>query len=117
MIWAFGLTLLGLDDTRTTGITVLLLGFAASAVAVVPGFGQLIHGDNAYLAMTSGLGVVALTAGVLVVLISANLALTVLMVVMIVLWAVSTAHHVAQLKGAARTDTGVVRSGSVPRQG
>lgn len=71
----------------------MVLGFAASATAVVPGFNRLIHGSKAYLATTTILGVVALVAGVQVMLTSSGLALTVVIAAMVVLWAISTSHH------------------------
>lgn len=43
-----------------TALAVLALGFVASAVAVVPGLGGLLDGNRAYLAVTSGLGLLAL---------------------------------------------------------
>ncbi len=62
--WATGATLPGLSGTRASGIVILLLGFAASASAVVPGFDQLLRGNKAYLAVTALLDVVALVGGV-----------------------------------------------------
>ena len=56
LLWAVGSAPLGLGSTRATGLVVLGLGFAASASAVVPNFDQLIHGNKAYLAVTSLIG-------------------------------------------------------------
>ena len=83
----------GMSGTRATGILILGLGFAASATAVVPGFEQLLHGNKAYLAATSLLGLVAFAAGVLMLWSAGSTALAVLMAVMLALWAVSTTHH------------------------
>jgi hypothetical protein len=80
-------------STRVTGLVILVLGFIASASAVVPGFVELLHGNRAYLAVTSLLGLGAFVAG-FVTLWSANTAaLAVLMGVLVLLWAISTAHH------------------------
>ena len=59
LLWAIDSALPGMSSTRVTGVAVLALGFAASASAVVPGFGQLLHGNRAYLAMTSLIGLAA----------------------------------------------------------
>ena len=98
LLWAIDATLPGMSDTRVTAASILVLGFAASATAVVPGFDQLIHGNKAYLAITSCLGVLALIAGVQVIMTSSGLALTVVIATMVVLWAISTGHHVALAK-------------------
>ena len=64
ILWLTGVASAGMSSTRTTALVVLALGFAASASAVVPHFDQLIHGNKAYLAVTSLIGLVALIAGV-----------------------------------------------------
>jgi hypothetical protein len=93
LLWAIDLTLPGMSDTRVTAAGILVLGFVASAIAVVPGFDQLIRGSKAYLAVTSVMGVAAVAAGVQVMLTSSGVALTVLIVTMALLWAISTSHH------------------------
>lgn len=92
-LWAFGSAPFGLDGTRATGIGVLALGFLASAWAVVPTFGQLLHGDKTYLAVTSTIGVIAAAAGVQMLLTASETALLVVMVAMIVMWFMATLHH------------------------
>ena len=42
LLWVTGSAPPGMSGTRATGIVILALGFAASATAVVPGFGQLL---------------------------------------------------------------------------
>ncbi len=86
---------------RATGLVVLLLGFVASASAVVPGFTQLLQGNRTYLAVTSVLGVVALVAGILALWSASAPALAVLVGVLVLLWAVSTTHHVLLARAAA----------------
>ncbi len=98
LLWAINVTLPGMSDTRMTAAGILVLGFAASAIAVVPGFDQLIRGNKTYLAVTSILGVVALAAGVQVMLTSSGVALSVVIAAMTVLWAISTSHHVVLAK-------------------
>jgi hypothetical protein len=93
VLWLVDAALPGMGGTRTTGLVVLGLGFAASATAVVPGFDQLLHGNKAYLAAVSLLGLVAFVAGVVMVWSAASTALTVLMVMMAVLWVIATTHH------------------------
>lgn len=83
----------GMSDVRVTGAVILGLGFVASAVAVVPGFDQLVHGNKVYLAGTSLVGLVALIAGVVMLTSASGSALAVVMGAMVVLWAFATAHH------------------------
>lgn len=93
LLWLTDAALFGMS-ARVTGLVVLVLGFVASASAVVPGFTQLLHGSKTYLAVTSLLGLGALAAGV-VTLWSANaVAFAVLMGALVLLWAISTTHHV-----------------------
>jgi hypothetical protein len=94
LLWAADAAPPGLDGVRATGLVILGLGFAASASAVVPGFDQLIHGNKMYLASTSAIGVAAFVAGLVMLLATSETALAVLMIAMVVLWAMSTAHHV-----------------------
>src|SRR5690242_3305494 len=100
LLWLVDATLPGMGGMRVTGLVVLALGFAASAVAVVPGFERLLHGDRVYLAVATLLGLVALAGGLTMLLreSSAGLAvlvgaMAVLVGAMAVLWAISTAHH------------------------
>lgn len=94
LLWAVDLALPGMDGARATAVGVLALGFVASAYAVVPGFDELIHGNRAYLVVTAVLGLGALGSGIVVLLNSEGLALSGLIAVTVVLWAVSTTHHV-----------------------
>ena len=93
LLWFVGSAPLGLSGTRATGLVVLGLGFAASASAVVPNFDQLVHGNKAYLSVTSLIGVVALVAGVLMLVTASDTALGVLMAAMGTLWLIATIHH------------------------
>ncbi len=92
-LWALGWAPFGMDGIRATGIGVLALGFLASAWAVVPTFGQLLHGDKIYLAVTSAIGVIAAAAGVQMLLTASETGLLVVMVAMIVMWLMATLHH------------------------
>ena len=93
LLWVFDATLPGLSSTRATGVVVLILGFAASASAVVPGFAGLLDGNRLYLATTSLIGLAALVAGVQMLLAASELALAIVMAAMVVLWLISTIHH------------------------
>jgi hypothetical protein len=107
LLWVADLALPGMDDARVTAGGILVLGVVASAFAVVPGFDQLIHGSRTYLAVTALLGVAALSAGVVVVLTSDGLALAGLIAATVVLWAISTIHHVllaGQAQAPARSE-------------
>ena len=78
---------------RATGIVILALGFAASATAVVPGFGQLLHGNKIYMTVTSLIGLIALIGGVLMLVAESDAGLAVVMGAMVVLWLIATIHH------------------------
>jgi hypothetical protein len=93
LLWAVGSAPLGLSSARATGLVILGLGFAASASAVVPNFDQLLHGNKAYLAVTSLIGLAALIAGVQMLVTASDVALDVLMAAMGTLWLIATIHH------------------------
>ena len=94
VLWVTDLTLPGMGGTRVTGAAILGLGFAASAVAVVPNFDELIHGNKTYLVITSVLGLAALAGGVHMMLFGSAAGLAVTMAAMVTLWAIATTHHV-----------------------
>jgi hypothetical protein len=98
LLWAIDFTLPGMSSTRAAGVAVLTLGFAASASAVVPGFDQLLHGNKAYLAITSLIGLAAFAAGVQMLITASGAGLTVVMAAMAVLWLIATIHHSLQAK-------------------
>jgi Mn2+/Fe2+ NRAMP family transporter len=77
----------------TIAVLVLVLGFIASASAVVPGFAALLAGSRLYLALASVGGLVALVCGVLTVTQGTEQTLAILMVATIGLWAAATARH------------------------
>lgn len=93
LLWAFDSALPGMSGTRVTGVAVLALGFAASANAVVPGLGQLLHGNRAYLTITSLIGLAAFAAGVQMLITASGAGLTVVIAAMAVLWLIVTIHH------------------------
>lgn len=93
LLWLLDAVPTSMSSVRTTGAIILALGFAASATAVVPTFGQLLHGSKVYMAGTSLLGLVALVAGIVMLVGESETALAILMVAMVVLWAIATTHH------------------------
>ena len=93
LLWAIDSALPGMSSTRATGVAVLALGFAASASAVVPGFGQLLHGNKVYLTITSVIGLAAFAAGVQMLITASGAGLTVVMAAMALLWLIATIHH------------------------
>lgn len=93
LLWAIDSALPGMSSTRATGVAVLALGFTASASAVVPGFDQLLHGNKAYLVITSLIGLAAFAAGVRMLITASGAGLTVVMAAMAVLWLIATIHH------------------------
>ena len=93
MLWDAGSALPGLSGTRATGLVVLGLGIVASAGAVVPTFDQLLHGNKIYLASTALIGLVAVIAGVQMLVAASDAGLMVVMVAMVALWVIATIHH------------------------
>jgi hypothetical protein len=92
--------------TRVTGAVILGLGFVASASAVVPGFADLLHGNRVYLTITSLLGTAALAAGIATLSSAGTGPLAVLTGVLVLLWAISTTHHVLLAKNEACPECG-----------
>ena len=74
-------------------MVVLALGFAASASAVVPTFGQLVQGNKTYLVVTSLIGLAAAAAGAQMLITGSGASLSVVMAAMAVLWLNATIHH------------------------
>ena len=68
LLWLLGVGWSGATGVRVVAAAVLVLGIAASASAVVPGFGDLMHGSKAYMAGASLLGAGALAAGLIALL-------------------------------------------------
>lgn len=91
--WALGLAIPALTTVEVIAVGILVLGVGASISAVVPGFGELLHGSRTYLAATSLLGVVALAGGIYAIATGEAIALAILALATVILWAVSTARH------------------------
>lgn len=99
VLWIADVSLPGLNAVRAIGAVLLGLGFAASVVAVVPGFDELLHGNKAYLGVTSALGLLAFAGGLLMLITASSIGLALMMSAMVVLWAVATTHHVRSRRG------------------
>lgn len=93
-LWLAGMGSQGITGARVVTGIVLALGFVASASAVVPGFLDLLHGSKLYLVTTSLLGLAALVAGIFALIDGEEAMLGALVGVTVVLWAISTWHHV-----------------------
>lgn len=97
-LWLADAAIPGLGSARIVGATVLLLGWLASAAAVVPNFDQLIHSSRIYLGATSILGLAALTSGIIV-LVAANEAMLALLVsTTFAMWMLATIRHTRAAK-------------------
>ncbi len=114
LLWLLDAMPAAMSGIRVTGAVILALGFVASAIAVVPTFGQLLDGNRVYLAVTSLIGLVALIAGVVLLLGSSQTALAVVMLAMITLWLIATIHHSLLARDDVRPMTAAVRD-SAPR--
>ncbi|HLO34946.1 MAG TPA: hypothetical protein VK194_02645 [Candidatus Deferrimicrobium sp.] len=92
--WVAGPGIPGFVEPASVALAILVLGVAASILAVVPGFDELLRGSRTYLAGASALGVIAFGAGVWTIAAGAAAAgLAVLVVATVVLWAMSTMRH------------------------
>jgi hypothetical protein len=85
VLWLTAAALARMSGTRGTGVVILGLGFAAWAIAVVPGFDQLMHGNKVYLAATSLLGLAAFIGGIVMLASASSAALAVVIGAMVVL--------------------------------
>jgi hypothetical protein len=121
-VLAYALWLVATDNPAESGIramvaTVLILGVAASAAAVVPGFGELIHGSKPYLTVASLLGLVALIAGVAA-FVNANTTMLALLVVATVgMWLMASLRHATQPPAPAPVAERRPRETSAPTAG
>jgi hypothetical protein len=86
LMWIVGISPAVLDGVRPTGLVIVALGFVASAIAVVPNFDALLHGNRIYLVVTSLVGLLAVIA-------ESSTGLAIVMGAMVVLWLVATVHH------------------------
>lgn len=98
-LWQAGVGSQGVTEVRVVTAIVLVLGIAASASAVVPGFDGLLHGSTVYLAVTSLLGLGALGAGISALVTGRESMLGVLAAVTVVLWMISTIRHSSAARG------------------
>ena len=115
LLWLLDAMPSGISDVRATGAVILALGFAASAIAVVPTFGQLLGGNKAYLAVTSLLGLVAMVAGVVLLVGTSEPALAVVMVAMVTMWLIATIHHSRLAKTTSLMSADQLRGTGKPR--
>lgn len=83
----------GFTTVAAVTLAVLVLGVAASASAVVPGFGELLRGSRMYMVAASALGLAALVAGIWGLAGGAENAVRLLVLATLVLWAMSSARH------------------------
>jgi hypothetical protein len=96
-LWLAGF--LGGLTTSAVALVVLVLGFLASASAVVPGFAALLAGSRAYLVGASLVGLVALVSGVMTVVNATGETLAILVVATVVMWAAATVRHATSSRG------------------
>lgn len=100
--WSEG-EVLGMSSARTLGLIVLLLGLASSVTAVVFGVGEgLLQTNKLYLAVTSVLGLVALVAGIIVLVNDDEGMLAALVISTAALWLMSTVRHATLGRAAQR---------------
>lgn len=101
LTWASDVALPGMGSARVAGLVVLALGFAASASAVVPTFLGLLHGNKAYLVVTSLLGTAAFIGGLTTLISASAWGFSVMIVATVALWLISTVHHQMLERAAA----------------
>jgi hypothetical protein len=96
--WLDAGEVLGMSSARMVGLTVMLLGLAASVTAVVYGVGAgLLRASKIYLAITSLIGLAAVVAGIWVLVNADETMLAVLVVATGVLWLAATIRHMMTL--------------------
>ena len=114
VIWLVGSESPGDAAIRVMTGSVLALGFAASATAVVPAFDQLMRGSRTYLWVASTLGLLALVTGLWALFAADEAMLAALVVVTVALWVIATVRHIRSarsLRPAARPARQVVSAG------
>ncbi len=111
-LWLAGVGSEGATGVRVVTGIVLVLGFGASASAVVPGFDALLHGSKLYVAVTSLLGLGALVAGISALVSGREVVLGLLVATTVVLWAISTLRHTLASGSTQGTATGSTRRGT-----
>jgi hypothetical protein len=95
LAWLVGFEIPGLTEPARVSIAMLVLGVAASASAVVPGFADLLRGSKLYLASASALGLIAVGAGVCTIFgADPFVGLAVLAITMVMMWVMATMRHV-----------------------
>ena len=95
VLWLTGAEVAGVSGIKAVGAVILGLGLAASMIAVVYGVGAgLLHVSKTYLAIASFIGLIALVAGVAVLVTANEIWLGTLMAATVVLWLISTVRHV-----------------------
>jgi predicted RNA-binding Zn-ribbon protein involved in translation (DUF1610 family) len=67
----------------------------------VPTFGALLHGNKAYLAITSLLGVAAFVGGLLTLISGSAAGFAIMIAATVALWLISTVHHRTPSRAAA----------------
>lgn len=101
-LWAADVAVPGMGGARVVGAVVLILGWLASAVAVVPNFDKLMHVSPIYLVVTGALGVVALTAGIAVLANASEAMLALLVSATLAMWALATIRHTLAVRKSER---------------
>jgi hypothetical protein len=100
--WSEG-EVLGMSSPRAIAVTVLVLGLIASVTAVVFGVGEgLLRANKLYLAITSLLGLLALAAGIVVLVNESEDWLAALVASTVALWLLSTVRHAILGRAAVR---------------
>jgi hypothetical protein len=102
LLWLTDIEMPGLKSPRAIGLLILMLGFLASASAVVPGFDTLMHGSRSYLVATSVIGLVAFVGGVVVLVNGSEAMLATLIVATVVLWCAATVRHMQAARAVSR---------------
>jgi hypothetical protein len=103
--WVTGGGILGLDSVGAVSLAVLGLGVAASASAVLSGWDELMErGSRLYVFGASGLGGLALGAGLWAIFGRDPAGAAVLVAATAALWAMSTARHLGVHLPALRAE-------------
>ena len=94
VLWLAGIEVVGASSVKALGAVILGLGLVASVIAVVYGVGRWAGcPPRVYLAMASAIGLLALVAGVAVLVTANEVWLGTLVAATVVLWPMATVRH------------------------
>jgi len=98
--WMAGVEVFGLASTRAVSTVVLILGIAGCFAArsffeAIYGVGRAGRSSTPYAVLVTTIGIVALAAAIVALIGASTVALTILVIAMVALWAMATVRHLS----------------------